>query len=179
MNSENPYAPPATQVVVTEPETATPPAAAEPIGGWLIVVAIGIVFSPVRIVSQLFPVYSDLLSSGSWAALTTPGAAAYHPLWMPILVLELVMNTGLFCAWIYIAVLFFKKRKNLPKLYISLLSFTVAFQIGDAWALSLVMPNTPIFDPETTREVARSLGAACIWIPYMLLSKRVKATFVR
>lgn len=179
MNSENPYAPPATQVAVTGPETAAPPAEAQQIGGWLILVAIGIVLSPIRIVFQLFPVYSDLISSGSWATLTTPGFESYHPLWMPILLLELVMNTGLFCAWIYIASLFFKKRKTLPKLYISLLAFTLAFQIGDAWALSLVMPNAPIFDPETTREVARSLSAACIWIPYMLLSKRVKATFVR
>jgi len=41
-----------------------------------------------------------------------------------------------------------------------------------------VFPSEPMFDPETIKEFARSLVACVIWVPYMLISKRVKATFV-
>jgi len=48
----------------------------------------------------------------------------------------------------------------------------------DAFAIQLVLPDEPVFDTETTRELYRSIISGIIWIPYMLLSKRVKATFV-
>jgi len=179
MKSDNPYSPPATPLTATDAEPPVTPVEAEKLGGWLILVAIGIIFSPVRIVFQLVPIYSNLISDGSWAALTTPGTGAYHPLWIAILVGEIIVNAALFCGWIFIAVQFFAKKKRLPKLYISILLSTIAIQLGDAWAISLVRPNDPIFDPETVRELGRSLVAACIWIPYMLVSTRVKATFVR
>jgi Protein of unknown function (DUF2569) len=51
------------------------------LGGWLILVGLGIIISPLRIISQVFPVYSEIISSGSWTTLTTPGSDAYNPLW--------------------------------------------------------------------------------------------------
>ena len=35
-----------------------------------------------------------------------------------------------------------------------------------------------MFDPETTKEFMIALIGGVIWVPYMLVSKRVQATFV-
>ena len=36
-----------------------------------------------------------------------------------------------------------------------------------------------MFDPDTTKEFVRTLIGALIWIPYMLMSQRVKETFIK
>jgi hypothetical protein len=35
-----------------------------------------------------------------------------------------------------------------------------------------------MFDPETAKEFFRSLISMAIWVPYMLVSQRVKNTFI-
>lgn len=151
----------------------------EGLGGWLVLVGLGIILSPLRIIGQIFPVYSEMFSSGSWAALTTPGAEAYNPLWSPVLVGEMVINGGLVLAWIFIAFLFFSKKTVFPKWYIGILLFTQVFILIDALVIKILLPNEPVFDPETIKEVGRSLVVTLIWVPYILVSKRVKATFVK
>jgi hypothetical protein len=54
---------------------------------------------------------------------------------------------------------------------------SLLFIIADAWLGSLVLPDEPTFDPDTAREVGRSLVVVLMWVPYLLVSKRVKNTF--
>ncbi|HEY9098724.1 MAG TPA: DUF2569 domain-containing protein [Thiobacillus sp.] len=150
----------------------------EGLGGWLILVALGIIISPLRIVGELFPIYADMFSNGAWAALTTPGTEAYDPLWSPILSAEMVINGGLVLAWGFIAFLFVTKKRVFPKWYIGILLFTLVFIVIDALVIQAVLPNEPVFNADTTKEVGRTVFAVLIWVPYMLISKRVKATFV-
>ncbi len=151
----------------------------EGLGGWLILVGLGIIASPIKISVQVYPVYSKLFTSGSWAALTTPGTEAYHPLWAPILISEISINVVLALTWLFIAFLFFAKKRLFPKWYIGILVFTLTFMLVDAVAIKAVLPNEEIFDPDTIKELARTLVTMLIWVPYMLMSKRVKATFVK
>lgn len=151
----------------------------EGLGGWLVLVGLGIIISPLRVIGTVFPVYSEMFSNGSWAALTTPGTEAYNPLWAPILFGEMAINGGLVLAWIFVAFLFFSKKKVFPRWYIGILLFTLAFILIDALVIKSVLPNEPVFDAETTKEFGRSLIATLIWVPYMLVSKRVKSTFVK
>ena len=151
----------------------------EGLGGWLILVGLGIIASPIKISAQIYPVYSKLFAGGSWAALTTPGTEAYHPLWAPILISEISINVALALAWLFIAFLFFAKKRLFPKWYIGIFVFTLAFMLVDAVAIRAVLPNEEIFDPDTIKELARTLVTMLIWVPYMLMSKRVKATFVK
>jgi hypothetical protein len=151
----------------------------EGLGGWLVLVGLGIILSPLRIVAQTFPQYSDIFSNGSWAALTTPGTEAYNPLWAPILYGEMVTNGALILAWTFIAFLFFSKKRTFPKWYIGIVVFTLFFIVVDALAIKSVLPNEPMFDPDTTKQFSRTLGITLIWVPYMLFSKRVKATFAK
>lgn len=151
----------------------------EGLGGWLALVGLGIIISPLRIIGQIFPTYSEMFSNGAWAALTTPGTEAYNPLWTPILFGEMVINGGLVLVWGFIAFLFFSKKRVFPKWYIGILLFTLAFILIDALAIKAALPNEPVFDAETAKELGRSLFVTLIWVPYMLVSKRVKATFVK
>jgi hypothetical protein len=151
----------------------------EGLGGWLVLVGIGVILSPLIIIATVFPAYSQMFSNGSWDALTTPGSAAYSSLWAPLIVGEITINVGLVVAWVFAAVLFFSKKAGFPKLYIGIVLFSLAFIIFDAVAIKSVLPDEPIFNSETAKQIARALVSALIWIPYMLRSKRVSATFTR
>jgi pSer/pThr/pTyr-binding forkhead associated (FHA) protein len=147
------------------------------ISGWLIIVAIGIILSPIYMFVGVFPLYTDLFNNGSWEIITTPGTTEYSPLWAPILISEIAVNIGLLLLWIYIAIIFFLKKSTFPKIYIGALLFSIAFIVIDAFAVKLVIPNEPVFDDDTTNALLNSIISAAIWIPYILMSKRVKATF--
>lgn len=176
VDANNPFSPPTAQVAQTrEPESER----LAGIGGWLVLVGLGIVVSPLGIVVKLLPTYLKLFTDGSWLVLTTPGSAVYHPLWMPYLLIEVIVNAGLFVAWVWIATRFFARKQNFPRLYISILTFTIAFQFLDALAITVVSPTETVFDPDTIKELGWSIIEAMIWIPYMLRSKRVRATFTR
>jgi hypothetical protein len=151
----------------------------EGLGGWLVLVGLGIVISPLIIIGKLFPFYFEIFSNGSWEVLTTPGNEAYNPLTYPLVGGEMAINGAFVLAWIFVAFLFFSKKKLFPKWYIGMLLFTLAFILMEALIIKAVLPNEPVFDPETTTELGRSLIASLIWIPYMLVSERVKATFVK
>ncbi|MGD8576108.1 MAG: DUF2569 domain-containing protein, partial [Thiohalophilus sp.] len=87
-------------------------------------------------------------------------------------------NALMAIASLVLIYLFFKKHFLFPKVYIALALLTLVFIPLDSWLVTFIMPNEPVFDPDTTKEFARSLVSSMIWVPYMLVSKRVKATFV-
>jgi hypothetical protein len=151
----------------------------ERLGGWLVLVGIGIVISPFRLVAHLFSAYSSVFSNGAWEILTTPGTEAYSPLWAPLVYGEIAVNGGLVLVTTYIAFLFFSRKKIFPKWYIGTLLFNLLFIFADALVVSFMRPDITVFDADTTKEFGRSLVSALIWIPYMLISKRVKKTFVK
>lgn len=150
----------------------------EGIGGWLILVAIGIIVTPIRLFVLIISTYSEIFSTGTWDLVTTPGSAAYNALWGPIIIGEMLINSGMLIAWLYMAYLFFAKKSLFPKWYIAVAVSGLVFIVIDAFAVKLVLPDEPVFDSDTLKELARSLIMVLVWVPYMLVSKRVKATFI-
>jgi hypothetical protein len=149
------------------------------IKGWLILVAIGVVMTPIINTISFFERSQQLFLSGGWEALTTQGNETYNALWAPILSVELLINCCYILAWLYIVYMFFSKSKNFPKWFIRITIFTVVFCVGDAIAVNMILPNEPLFDPDSAKELARSVLIFFIWVPYMMVSKRVGATFKR
>ena len=148
------------------------------LGGWLILVGIGVVVGPFRLAAELVPLYYGIFTDGSFEILTTQGSEAYHVMWGPLIVFETIFNLLVILASCYLIYLYFSKSYLFPKLYISIVIFSLVFIPFDAWLATFVLPDEPMFDPATSKELARTLFMAVVWVPYMLISKRVKATFV-
>lgn len=151
----------------------------EGLRGWLILVGLGVVLSPFIIATNVVKVFTEISPSDVWKALTSPDGAAYHALWAPLLISEFVANSALILAWGYIAFLFFSKRRIFPFWFIAAHVATVFIIVIDTMAVHYILPEMPRFDPETLQKFLRPIVALSIWAPYMLMSKRVKATFVR
>ncbi len=148
------------------------------IKGWLLLPLLSLFVIPVR---TLFFVMNDLLPAFSddvWLALTTPGSEAYHHLWGPVLIAELSGNLTAIAFSILLLVLFFKKSRLLPNYYVAFLGFNLLFVVGDYYISNLIPFVAAQDDHESVREMTRSISAAAVWVPYFLVSKRVKATFV-
>jgi hypothetical protein len=122
--------------------------------------------------------YYSIFTDGTFQILTDAGSEYYHPLWGPLLVGEALYNSIMVLASAYLIYLFFSKHYLFPKVYIAIVGVSLVFIPLDAWLGSFVIVDEPMFDPATTREFVRTLIGGIIWIPYMLVSKRVKATFV-
>ncbi|MCK8108367.1 DUF2569 domain-containing protein [Pseudoalteromonas sp. 2CM41L] len=148
------------------------------LSGWLILVGIGVVMGPIRLFATTFPLFQPIFSDGTWEALTTVGSEAYSPFWAPLIIGEIVYNVAMFAALIYLAFLFFSKNYRFPFTYILIVVISLIFIPLDSWLVQLAMPDEPFWDPETAKEFFRVLIGGIIWVPYLLLSKRVKATFV-
>jgi hypothetical protein len=148
------------------------------LGGWLILVGLGVVIAPVKLLVTYVPVYVLIFEEGCWDALTTVCLEAHNPLLGPLLIGELAFYSIMGVALIYLVYLFFFKHYQFPKVYIGTLVILLIFRPFDAWLWAKVLPGEPIFDPKTAKEFMGALIGVAIWVPYMLISKRVKATFV-
>jgi len=148
------------------------------IGGWLILVAIGICLSPLSLIFTFLlttPIYFD---NAVWGERAIPQGDNFHPLFGPLLMFEIVGNLTVIGFSILLVYLFFAKRALFPKVYVAFAVATLGFLIIDE-ALGHLIPNiAEENDPGNIPAIGRSLLQCLIWCPYMLLSKRVKATFV-
>lgn len=148
------------------------------LGGWLILVGIGITLSPLILLFQMVPLYVDIFTNGSFEVLTTEGYDTYHPLWAPVLMSEMVYNALLAITGFYLIYLYYTKHYLFPRIYIAMVvTMLIAIPLN-AWLVTLVLEDSEMFDAETTKEWVRTAISALIWIPYMLISERVKLTFV-
>jgi|GEM_PF-2822328 len=85
------------------------------LGGWLILVGIGVVLGPIRLLAVFLPLYFPMFSDGTWAALTTPSSEVYTPYFGTMLIAEMCFNSLMLLACLFLVFLFFTKKPSLPK----------------------------------------------------------------
>ena len=151
----------------------------EGIRGWLILPLIGLFIVPIRIAILALKDLVPIFTKGYWNSLTTPGSAAYHPLWAPLIIFECVGNTIFAVSAIVLLVFFFRKSRWLPKLMISYLILNLLFVASDLFFANLIPSVAEQSQLEDYKERARAIIGAIVWVPYFWVSKRVKQTFVR
>lgn len=137
------------------------------IRGWLIVPAIGVVAS----------VLINLFSINTTLRLLINNYAQMSGNLKGILLFELLAFVGMFLFALYVAGLFFRKKRELPRNYILLLLIGLAFVM-----LDLILGHQYLDVPlnyETVKPIVSNLASCAIWISYFRVSVRVKRTFVK
>lgn len=150
-----------------------------PIGGWLILIGIGLVLSPILILVGLIG-EDGFYNANTWAVLWSQEGVLGKPL-IILVVFELLGNLLLLFYAIILVVLFFKRRSILPKLIIIYFIFYFLFHVVD-FALSYLIVGdylTAADNQESIKEILSAALRGAIWIPYFLISERVKDTFVK
>jgi len=146
------------------------------IGGWLILLAVGLTLSPILLLVQV--VNEDYFSTQTWVDAASYGDKIITDLQL-ILGLELIFNIALIVYTILVVVLFYKKRTSAP-LMISIL-YVVSFlgSLGDVLLIEYLIPDTLLKEDlnEIYKSMMRVFISAAIWIPYLYFSDRAKATF--
>ena len=161
------------------PALPTNESALQPSGlrGWLILPAIGLIVSPIRTFCSLAGTFS-VYAPDSWHTLTDPSGTAYNGLWAPTLIYEFLTNLTVIVFAILLLLLFFQRRPTFPALYIAFLAFCTITATLDTFLVQLipaVASKTAGFD----KVLMQDYFSCLVWIPYMLISKRVKSTFLR
>ena len=147
------------------------------LGGWLILVGISLVLRPFSLASTSLHTVQPLLNLSRWQLLTDPEASSYHAVLPPLLLAEATFNVFLLASSITVLILFFRKSYQFPKWMCVILITAAVGQCGDTVASSLLFSDKNL-SSEQIRAMAQSLVGALIWVPYFLVSKRVKATFI-
>lgn len=176
--NDNPYQPPKANLQHT-PLGESPATAPQRLGGWLILIGLGLVISPFRLGYALISMYWPLFQNGTWGLLTTPGTDSYHALWGPLLVFEIIGNSGYLVLGLVALVLFFKRSRRAPKVITAWLIWGLVFVTADFFLSDLIPAVAASADNDSLRELVRTTISAAVWVPYFLVSKRVQATFTR
>ena len=149
----------------------------EPIGGWMILPAIGLVLTPVILIYQV--VTNGYFNSELWTAYQGYENAGLLTFAAG---LELGYNVLLLVFTILLIILFSKKRTSVPVLMVVFYVINLVVPILDTLFINAILPEE-LLDPAEDRrlyaDIAKKAVSAGIWIPYFLISTRVKNTFVR
>jgi hypothetical protein len=143
----------------------------------LILVGFGLCIAPVIRLGAFGGNLPGYFSADVWQRVAMPQGAAYHPLYGPLLIFELLVNELYLGLNALLLVLFFTKRKAFPALFVFfLLSNAVLVALDD---LGCGIINAKSSTAQSHVEVIRTIIPAMIWSLYTLKSRRVMATFVR
>src|SRR5690349_898222 len=148
-------------------------------GGVLIVVAIGLILSFLQGLGNL-GTWLRPFREPVWERLTVPGSSSYHPYWKPDLIFGLSSTSLLLLLCIIALVLFFRKHRFFPTFMIVVIPLMFVLMLVGYFLDSLVpaIVASPQYATEAEHLVIKFI-ALHVWIPYFIVSDRVKRTFVR
>lgn len=148
------------------------------ISGWLGLVAIGVWIRPVAgLIGLIFGLYNHDLDT--WKSLTDESGSAYHELWAPFLLLEAFCDTVWIPFSILALVLFHKKHLLFPPVMACLFVFELATSALFFGGATHITGAGSEVSKEYLSYLRPSISGVVIWLPYLLVSRRVASTFRR
>jgi preprotein translocase subunit SecG len=137
------------------------------IGGWLLLVAIALLFAPLADAGRIYSDLSTLYGSGFGQLMSD------HPGATQLMVSQIVADSIFLICLVALNYLFYRKNKKFPRMMIVFLCVHGLYILFRSHA-SDVLLGTHGF----AASAASVAASASIWISYLASSKRVKATFV-
>ncbi|HYV10821.1 MAG TPA: DUF2569 family protein [Pyrinomonadaceae bacterium] len=153
--------------------------AAPKIGGFLIVVGVGLVLSFLQNLGglgwSLVPLRGE-----TWESYTTPGFTSYHPYWKPVLLFGVISTAVFLVLNVVVLVLFFRKHRLFPTFMVVLIPVCFVFMLAGYYLEGLVpaIAATQAYAKQSNSLIVKFI-AMHLWIPYFVVSDRVKRTFIR
>lgn len=141
------------------------------IGGWLVLPAIGILLSPLFIFGEFVNSYAEgLYNVSNWELLYSESGLGFISYYF----IEQCLNTILLFSTVAICFLFFQRRTNVPKLMVAFYLFNLGLQFFACFFSYAMNYAESIWE----YSLLASIVKCSIWIPYFLVSERVKNTFI-
>lgn len=164
---------------IPEQKTDYRPLGVSGLGGWLILVQIGLFLTIISLAIQLVVYSLPTMTTETWELLTSEQSDYYHPLWGSVVIFETVYNVLFLVFGIYTIIAFYSKKSIFPRLMIMFYSVSLAVGIIDYLLLLQIPMARELEDGSSLRDIGKSVLACAIWIPYFIKSERVHNTFVR
>jgi hypothetical protein len=146
--------------------------------GWLVLVGLNVVLSPIVLLLLTVSYYTLIFEDESWELLTTVDSGFYNPHWAIFTIMEIIHSSILFVAFIYLIYLFFSRHYYFPRFYIVTSLIPLIYIPLDAWFVTTYMPSEAMLIYDTIDLFSQTAVSTVIWVPYILISQRVKVTFV-
>lgn len=142
------------------------------IGGWLMLVLIGLYSSTLVLVGNLLT--NNFFEVAIWPMLTDTESIFYRPGHAWLILFELAYNTGMLVYTVLLIVLFHQRRTSVPRLMVLFYGMNLLFIcLDNAVAVMLQITEADF------KQIIRAVVAGAIWVPYFIKSDRVKRTFTK
>ena len=149
------------------------------IGGWLLLLAFGIVINPIANAVGAVQTARAALSLATWRALTTPELATYAPGLAIATIIEAVCLAAFVAYGSVVAVLFFQKRRAFPFHFTLYATGLAAFRVVDLLvAEALLAHGASSTGDSSATSTIRTVAWVVTWVLYVKKSRRAAATFV-
>ncbi len=150
----------------------------KPIGGWLILPAIGLTVTPFFLLYELYSIGFFELSM--WTAWSDQVIEKVWPLFA-LITGELLFNCALLAYSIFVIIQFYQRRSSAPRFIC--LFYIIAFLIPllDHLLSSVVLSNMSLNfgDEPPYRELGGAFFRALLWVPVFTFAERVHDTFTK
>ncbi|KAB1160311.1 DUF2569 family protein [Tenacibaculum aiptasiae] len=145
------------------------------IGGWLVLIGLGLCLSPFRVLFDLFT--NTIYINGDWLTYISSNNLGFNPAIGFLLFLETIINAFLIIYYPLAIILFFKKRSSFPKVHALFLIGFFLFNLIDQLIASYYL-NDDVSN-SISNDLLRMFISCSLIVPYLLFSDRAKETFVK
>lgn len=149
------------------------PSPSKKIGGILYLIAIAMIFNP-----MLNAVYFlHFINTANNSTLTSLFDYGYA--YSLLVILTFVINCYMLIGSILVSGLFFDRNRRFPKAFVIYFAVLFLLCVLNCFIMSLATSISYKAVNESITFATTIFSVCLIWIPYFLISKRVKRTFVR
>ena len=149
------------------------------IGGWLLLIGLGLIISPFKILYDEFK-SPEYYNSNVWNALIPAHGSTKGIIFGAIMAIEQIFSVLVFVFTLLALVLYFKRRTIFPRLAVILYVSVFFYTLLDFLFVNGMDPSLFTEEEKSVfyKNIGRNFILVAIWVPYLIFSKRVKQTFV-